>query len=652
MFRNKGNQHRPGPGGLFVGLLLMLIQSCFSASDSQPGGQTDKGVSVYTVQEDANGKYWFVDPKGKQFLSIGINNIVPEPFRPRPGTHYYNPVANQFKGDFSAWKQDVFKLLQEHGFNTIGAWSDGRLLDGPLAGTICLYVAGHAQDRCLDGLRPGFEDRVSDNAKIILDHYPCLENVLGVFLDNEMPWYGHAPWGEIPNYTLLETALSLPVEDGARQAALNFLQARYPSMEELSKAWGKSVSSWDQVNVDYARSCMNEQAMADREAFLELAADAFYQTACRTVHELMPAVLILGTRFAGYAPRPVVEACGRYCDVISFNNYRADAAADPEMLARFWIWGGKKPLMVTEYSWRAWENTSGNPNTGGAGSVVETQAMRGEHYQNYVADLLAWPMVIGAHWFEFADQSPQGRFDGENSNYGVVDIHHRPYTLLLSAMKITNRQIHQIHARSERQAPQSLPKPKQVVFEASQRSERPPFVDLLSVVPAKDPELFHAPDASLRLRKEDEHLVMDIETGNDWGCGILFFGPKEWKVSRGSAFATDLDGYNVVELDADIPDAVVFDFLLDEAGVDRPDASFYDMSAGDDAEGFLFSSIQGTGRRKTYRFNLKELLPRTAWGNQKGARRVDIHAVKGVGIHFHGGQGEQTVGIFSLKFVR
>ena len=129
------------------------------------------------------------------------------------------------------------------------------------------------------------------------------------------------------------------------------------------------------------------------------------------------------------------------------------------MLAQYWIWGGRKPLLVTEYSWRARENTSGNPNSGGAGAVVETQAQRGENYQKYIEDLLSYPMVVGAHWFEFADQSPEGRFDGENSNYGVVDIRHRPYIELLDSMKQTNSDSNRFMPRSDRQAPESLPSP-------------------------------------------------------------------------------------------------------------------------------------------------------------------------------------------------
>jgi hypothetical protein len=622
---------------------------CFSAATNKQSAA--KSPAQFKVQADAKGKYWFVDPKGKQFLSIGINDILSQPWHPKPNSQYYDPIVNQFNGDFDAWKKDVFKILQENGFNTLGAWSDGRLYDGPIYGTVCLYVAGHEQTRCLEGLRPGFEERIKTNARIILDTYPYMDNVFGVYLDNEMAWYGHAAWGDIPNYTLLESALLLPKDDGARQAAVEFLQKRYTSADALSKAWGKPVSSWDDVTFDYARSCVNKETLDARAAFIEFAADAFFKTACQTVRQMLPGKLILGARFGGYAPEPVIAACGRYCDVVSFNNYRATPAADPDMLARFWIWSGKKPLMVTEYAWRAQENSSGNPNSGGAGAVVKTQAERAGNYSSYVEDLLSYPMVIGAHWFEFADQSPQGRFDGENSNYGVVDIHHQPYKEMLTAMKKTNDGIGKLHAESARQAPQSLPKPKAVVFEPGQRPERPPFVDVIAAVPAGEPELYHAPDAKIDLKKESNHLAISFDTGKDWGCGVLFFGPKEF-ANASPARCTNMDGYSAIELDAEIGKNIVFDVFMDEAGIAASDSASFDVSGGDDAEGFLFSSIQGRPERFLYHFELKNLEPRTNWGNQKGARKVDIYSFKGMSLFFHGGQGKDQIKVYSLKWVR
>lgn len=623
-------------------------KSSLTTASGGQGLSAKQSPPAFKVQQDENGKYWFVNPQGDRFLSIGINNILPEPWQPRAGTQYYDPVPSQFGGNFDAWKQDVFKILQEHGFNTLGAWSDGRLYDGPIYGTVCIYVAGHAHDRCLEGLRPGFAERIRENAKIIIDKYPHWDNVFGVFLDNEMPWYGHAAWGDIPNYTLLEVALSLPAEDGARQAATSFLKKRYASIDVLSEAWGKPVSSWDQLTFEYARSCVNKRTQEDRAGFVEYAADTFYRTACETVGELLPDKLILGTRFASYAPEPVVRACGHYCDVVSFNNYRRSPSADPDMLARFWIWSGK-PLVVTEFSWRGEENTSGNPNSGGAGAVVKTQVERARNYKKYIEDLLSYPMVTGAHWFEFADQSPQGRFDGENSNYGVVDIHHRPYRELLEAMTQTNARVAEIHARSKRSIPTSLPKARAVVFEPGQRPERSPYIDLVAEEPILTPELFHADDASISFEHSGRAAIVKYDTGELWGCGLLFHGPKKFSIGRGPEHATDLDGYSVIVIDAEIPQDLSFEFFVDEAGVAPADAEVYKVDGGDDGESFTFTPTSGRGERCEYHFELKELLGRTTHGNQKGLRRVDMRSMKGFAMYFHGSQGSGIIKLYSLR---
>ncbi|MCE5186583.1 MAG: hypothetical protein LLF76_10705 [Planctomycetaceae bacterium] len=606
----------------------------------------------FTVKADAAGKFWFVAPDGKQFLSIGLNNINPIPRWPREGTDYYNPVPTQFGGDFNAWKTHVLALLQENGFNTLGAWSDGRLHDGPMYGTICLYVAAHAQDRCLDALRPGFEDRVMQNIQIILADSPYTDNVFGIFLDNEMPWYGHAPWGDIPNSTLLEAALALAQDDGARLAAIEFIKKRYALPDQLAKAWGKPLSDWSDLTGDYARSCINDTVRKDRADFIGLAAESFYATSARVVRQVLPGKLILGTRFAENAPQPVIEACGRHCDVISFNHYTRTPAADTDLLARYWIWGGHKPLMVTEYSWRGKENSSGNPNSGGAGAVVNTQTERAANYSRYVEDLLSYPMVIGAHWFEFCDQSPQGRFDGENSNYGIVDIHNRPYVELLAAMKQTNSQIADLHAKSEKKAPDALPKPRPVVFDPGQYPGRPASIDLLNVPTVRGQEVYQASDANLALKKANDSLSIDFDSGKQWGCGVIFFGPASFKNPAGPQNSTDLSGYSQIELDAQVDSGVVFDLFMDEAGVDAPNSPAYDRSGGDDGEAFVLRGLQGDGTRRLYRLELKDLQLRTDYGNQKGLRKVDVNSMRGVSLFFGGGQGQKQAKVYALKLVR
>jgi hypothetical protein len=621
-----------------------------TASDGE-GPSAERAPHAFKVQQDENGKYWFVSPRGERFLSIGINNVLPLPWRPKPGTQYYDAVNTVFGGDFEKWKADVVDLLVASGFNTLGSWSDNKVQNKQLYGTICLYVAGYAHDRCLDGLRPGFEKRVRDNTTAILSANPNIDNVLGFYLDNEMPWYGKSAWDQIPNYTLLEVAFELPPQDPAHQAARRFLIDRYKSADDFGRTWGREIRSWDELGIKYIRKCVNARTQQDRAAFTALAAERFFATASRVVRELAPGRLILGTRFSRAAPEPVVRACGKYCDVITFNDYRRLPKADDHLLTRYWIWSGK-PLIVTEFSWRGEENTSGNPNTRGAGTVVKTQAQRGKNYQGYVEDLLSYPMVIGAHWFQFADQSPQGRFDGEDSNYGIVDIKHRRYRELLEAMTQTNTRVSDIHAQSSRSIPTSLPKARAVVFEPGQHPERPPHIDLIAEEPILTPELFHADDASISFYESNHPAIIKYDTGELWGCGILFHGPKRLAIGRGPKHATDLDGYSVVVIDAEIPRDLFFEFFVDEAGVAPADAEVYNTEGGDDGESFTFKLILGKGERFTYRFELKELLGRTTHGNQKGLRRVNMNSMKGFAMYFHGRGGSGTIRIHSFELTR
>ena len=90
----------------------------------------------------------------------------------------------------------------------------------------------------------------------------------------------------------------------------------------------------------------------------------------------------------------------------------------------------KRPILITEYSFSAMENQSGDPNTHGADVSLPTQADRVEHLDRYAHQALNLPYLVGLHWFNWADQSPEGRFDGENCDYGLVDINNGEYKLL------------------------------------------------------------------------------------------------------------------------------------------------------------------------------------------------------------------------------
>ena len=56
--------------------------------------------------------------------------------------------------------------------------------------------------------------------------------------------------------------------------------------------------------------------------------------------------------------------------------------------------------------------------------------------------------MVGYHWFEHADQPAEGRFDGENSNFGLVTIEDEVYPELTETMIRVNAAAEQIHEKA------------------------------------------------------------------------------------------------------------------------------------------------------------------------------------------------------------
>jgi agarase len=634
---------------------VVAAANALAAGNPPASGALEPGRAPgggFTVSADARGVWSFVRPDGERFVSIGVNNVSPAPWRPRPGTDYYNPVPGEFGGDVGKWGAWARGLLTEHGFNTAGSWSDpavpggGRLYHTPI-----LYVGGTDFHHCLDALRPDFAERVRTNTVAALAKHPDRAAVLGVFLDNEIAWWGKSGWDRIANYTLLERAMEEAPEHPVRAAAVEFLRERHKTVEGLNAAYGLKLEGFAGLDTATLRRVRGAAIDQDRLGFTALVAERYYRVATENVRAVAPGVLILGTRFAGDVPDPVIVECGRYCDVISFNDYHGDPTAPSDLIARCWVLG-KRPVMITEYSWRAAENTSGNPNSAGAGAVIATQAERAERYGKYAAACFGSPVVIGLHWFEFADQSPQGRFDGENSNYGIVDIKNRPYAKLLGAMREANGAVPSRRAGAMPGAPTELPRPAQVTYSPGQHPGRPPVKGLLAGEPAAPPEVWGAPDSALVLSREGEAYVLEYSAGKAYGAGVNFFGPASALVGREAAPATDLDGYRDFVVDVSAPEGLQVNLVLTEAGSGPVGRASYASAAGDDGEAFISEPFYGDGGRQTVRIAIASLKKQAFWGNQAGGNEVQMSAVKCFGFQLQGVPAKGRVVLHSVSLSR
>jgi hypothetical protein len=92
------------------------------------------------------------------------------------------------------------------------------------------------------------------------------------------------------------------------------------------------------------------------------------------------------------------------------------------------------------------QNQSGNKNSGNIFTTVESQSERTAALRNRLTMLASLPYVVGAHWFQFTDEPTKGRDDGEDYNFGLIDIHNRPYDQLTSAFTRMHTDIPAIHA--------------------------------------------------------------------------------------------------------------------------------------------------------------------------------------------------------------
>lgn len=224
------------------------------------------------------------------------------------------------------------------------------------------------------------------------------------------------------------------------------LKMVYENLDKANKAFNTDAKSYDELlDQIFARQPLSPAAQEIKrvqDKFLKVVAEQYFKVCQAVIRKFDKHHLILGCRFAGYAPVEVVEGMKNYVGVVSSNNYSEIPPRDSlEKLSE--ITG--KPIMITEFSFKAMD--SGLPNTKGAGKPVETQKDRAENFAKYVEVLMEMPFAVGYHWFEHADEPAEGRFDGENSNYGLVNIKDEPWEILVEKMIQVNGDAERRHAK-------------------------------------------------------------------------------------------------------------------------------------------------------------------------------------------------------------
>ena len=421
--------------------------------------------------EQVDGVWWLVTPDGRPFFSAGINNVSSDPdYEPKTGRHPYLESVLARWGTAAAWSDEVLRRMDLAGFNTIGAWSELGRFRGRFPYTQIMGFSGAAPaiPRTGNASIPPMGDYFSPSfatgaAAHAAGARACAADpyCIGVFTDNELAW---APSLKQP-LPFIDGYLHLPAGAPGKLAVQAFLEERYAGdIAAFNAAWNQSLASFGEIQALDALSAGwmgdSDSAKADRTAFRARVAERYYHVVHDALRAVDPQILILGDRYIAYEAAPeVVLAAAPFVDVLSMNPYEWNPGwhAATQILAQTSgfipapnllddldevnrLTG--KPVLISEYGYRAADTES--PDTWPpVYPLLPTQAERADAYERYAKSALARPYIVGLHWFEWADQPPTGRFDGEDDNWGFVNLHDDVYPQMFLRMWSVHVQLYE-----------------------------------------------------------------------------------------------------------------------------------------------------------------------------------------------------------------
>lgn len=397
--------------------------------------------------EEINGIYWFVDPEGYVFISKGVNHVdYMGDYSPALGYSPYHINTLRRYGSVDKWIEVTVSRLLRWGFNTVGAWSSRELFKY-LPYTINLNVLGDFGFDWQTGRMPDvFTDSFVEyvNMKAFFNCAPLSNDslLIGYFLDNEPRW---GPDWRSANH-LLDDFIRMSATAPGKRVAVEVIRESYGGdLIKLNSELGTSFTSFEEL-LNYTGSLPSTSTMHQaRVEFVRRYAERYFSLATWAIKRHDPNHLILGIRVAGLPDtdykREVFRVMSKYVDVITVNLYNYAFPPTIALAELFQLTG--RPIVITEFSYRAMD--SGLPNTKGAGLTVNTQLERANLTYSFVSRLIKLPYVIGYHWFQYFDQPKEGRFDGENSNYGLVRIDDEPYQEMIDMFTRLNMIVEKIH---------------------------------------------------------------------------------------------------------------------------------------------------------------------------------------------------------------
>jgi hypothetical protein len=387
----------------------------------------------FSIQQ-RDGISWLTKPNGERLFSLGV--CVVNQGASREDFCATNPgyAAFQHYENSNHWAKATLKRLESWKFTTIGGWSDYAALrqcrDADVAFIPVLAVGMSCGAPWLDMWDTNLIAQMHQVAREQILPLRDEPRLLGYYSDNEMGWW---------NATLFKMTLEQAPASGQRQRLMRLLRETYHNnwselLKDFETEGAGSFEELDRGGMLYLRP--GSEGIRVYRRFLGLMAERYYSLVREIIRTYDSRGLVLGDRYQSFYYPEVARASGSSVDAFSSN---LNAAWNDGTFPRFYLDTlhalSGKPGIVSEFYMAAKENRSGNKNDTSTFPTVTTQKERAAGFRNTARALAQTPYIVGADWFQYFDEPTHGRGDGENYNFGLVDIHDQPYKLLTAAAR-------------------------------------------------------------------------------------------------------------------------------------------------------------------------------------------------------------------------
>jgi hypothetical protein len=403
-----------------------------------------------TVVQD--GVHWLVTPCGERFFSVGVNTLEGGYAKRFPNQRIAYHWGT-FYPDLEAWSRIARQRILAWGFNSAGGWSlHSTLLKLPI--TPYLELGRKAHFHWFDPLHPATAEHMRVWARRMAADYKGDPYRIGYFTDNEVGWW---------NGALFAYYLKQPAVNHTKQRLIALLREHYgDDWERFTRDFvpPPDITSFQHLLHNkgvFPQLRPGGEGIHLVRRWTGIIAGHYYRLAHDAIREADPEALILGDRLPIYYDTDAVRAMLPYVDVVS-TNYNVDSPDG--WIARYFFDGLRqlapdKPVLISEWFFAAHENRSGNRNKGHL-MAVQTQDERTRGAMMAAERFAQEPQIVGVHWFQYYDHPKGGRDDGEDYNFGLVDIDDHPYEALVEAFSRVNPRLAEIHRRARFSPPPVL----------------------------------------------------------------------------------------------------------------------------------------------------------------------------------------------------